>query len=418
MSQKELITRYEELSAKFHSVPTSVAFKRGNFTLTQNGSSPNTVDASTFSAMLQDLEWEVAKNETRRTSLPSGNSFGFLCWWTISQGQYKVSDLIEHAKESGIDTSVISALRGADLETAFAKATNLGVKGYPSIPDHPSQTARYLTRDVGDHQRAIVREVIDQDKKKVSTLQVAILSRFGPTINTTDRSLTLTLDHEVDKLVDSMQEDMDRRVGFIDDTRLRSLLLNWLTSVHRVAMRGTGGVYFIPGTNRQAEVLAMRKFINNSGVGKFSVVRLYSDDATTLDDFRQSAIEEVKNEMAEVNDKLNQYESSAGMNEGSRMYSSSTQVERMRELGKKVQALQDSLGETIGLVDAQYQVILRRAIKMQQDSTQNVQLHKPSGERITPHRGERKEVKRSSTTFGSGEKKSGTSLNRTKAHSL
>lgn len=339
---------------------------------------------------------------TQNTTIVSPNlTFGFLAWWTIRQGIYDVQTLHNVGDEEKLPAAVKSLIVGAEPKSAWLKATQLGVKGSTSVTHDPTLRARFLTRDVGDGLRAVIREEIDQDEKAVSTQQLALLG-FDADDNTIAATIqnfappgsAIGLGNELVTLIESMAEDMEGRIGHVDDTKVRSALLRWLEIKHRVCVRGTGGVYYIPLTPTsfeavRDEVVAVRSWIKECNLGSFSVVQLTKDGATSIDDIQESAVAEILNELASVNESLDQYENSTGMNSGSRMYSASTQVEKVDALKAKAKHLEEALGDIILKVQVQLDMTAKRAVQMRMSAAALVQNERTVKEKAKSQRGKK-----------------------------
>src|SRR5690606_27231771 len=204
----------------------------------------------------------------------TGLSFGLLIWWSIRQGVYDLATLQQVAQEVKLTPAISEYLTGADAKSAWFKATNLGSKGVPSYAYvQPGCRAYYTVRDVGNGEpsRALVREMLDDRQKKVGSRQVALLGldeQEGVVTCDIDPSIAAdapVLLEEVSRLIDGLQEEIDRRIGQIDDKRIRHVITQWLGQRHRVSMRGKGGVYYLPMTPQtqtalREEVLGVRAF--------------------------------------------------------------------------------------------------------------------------------------------------------------
>jgi len=327
----------------------------------------------------------VALPDPAKTATVGSLTFGFLVWWTIHQGVYDLTNLQVKSSSPEFPMAIRNLLTGAEPKTAWLKATQLGVKGSPSATHNPDIAARFLTRDVGDGLRAVIREEIDKDGKAVSTQQLALLGYDDqdPCISATVQRFYDPKDiaQELITLIEAMSANMGNRTGKIDDTKVRSALLRWLELKHRVCVRGTGGVYYIPLTAAtfnavREEVVAVRTWVKDCAVGTFSVVQLTKDGATSINDIQESAVAEILAELATVNDSLDQYANSQGMNHGSRMYSASTQVEKVATLKAKAKHLEEALGDVILKVQVKLDMTEKRAVQMRHEAALVVQSEK------------------------------------------
>lgn len=295
---------------------------------------------------------------------------GFLTWWTIHQGVYDLRSVKNSAAIlPRFPTSVYDMITGEKEKAAWLKATAINGNGIASGTGDRDRTARYLTRNLRDEERLIIRELLDKNYKVMDVQNIAVLGRDGLYITADIYKDGVIFQDEVVKLITEMQEDMDNRIGRIDDTRIRQSVLNWLDLSHRVAVRGSGGVYFVPvGKGKEEitreEILAVRQWIGDTGIGTFSVIQLVNDGTTSIDDFRTMALEELLTEIQRVNDDLGVHEDNDESTPGRAMRTATLRLERIQSIGEKINTLEESLTGVLGTVQGAYQVTLNRAKKL------------------------------------------------------
>lgn len=340
----------------------------GNLFVIKENNQQRTLRPIEFERELQNLKQKVLEKQNGSNHLP----FAFLIWWTIHQNRYDVAELNEKAEDVNLPACIQKRLTGDKEKSAWLKSTQIGAYGLESNSTHSGLKVLYQTKDIKRGEwRAILAEFIDQHDKKVKVEQVALLGWENNYI-TADVSEVDGIDFdEVVELITDMQENMDDRVGKIDDAKIRNAILNWLELKHRVCVRGTGGVYLLPVHPRnmeqvKEEALAVRNWITETNAGTFSIVELTSGGATTIEDFRRTAIEEIENELNTIHETINTY--NPDISEGKLAYSVGTQVKKLQRLGEKIKAVNSSLGDVIDRVDAQYQVILSEAKQLHQDA--------------------------------------------------
>lgn len=308
--------------------------------------------------------------------------FGWVTWWTVHQVQVEEEKLQKLAEQCGIPGVMHRSLIGAPRESAFLKGTQLGARGKPSADHESGIRARYLTRNAGEYVRVIIRERIDENNVRVSTQQVATIGldqatgRIVREIEVSDTDIRA----ETTRLIDAMEDDMHARIGMVDAQRIRTSIQRWLEKVHRVCMRGTGGVYFVPMPPMdydrkmvEDEIRAVRRFVSEAHVGTFTHIGLTRDMATTVSDFEESATEELNAALDEINEKLRKWESNDGMNDGSRMYSATTQVDGLDQMGEQIATLEHALQTKLGTIRAKHEIVRARASKMMMESSSNVE---------------------------------------------
>lgn len=323
----------------------------------------------------------IAKKAGVTTTANDSQPFGFLTWWTVEQGNRDIDDLREQADAAKVPSWIVDSLSGAKPETAWLRATQLGSKGVASASDGNSM-ARFLVRDAGDRIRILIREIVDENNVAVSLDQMGVLTMKGDGIEfeaSAANSVYTAHEKEVNAVITAMRDDLYDRIGKIDDNRIRSLILRWLSRRFRVCVRGTGGVYFIPvprdpsdAQDLMSEIQSLRLWMSSSHLGTFSIVALQPGGATTIEDFQESAIEDLKGEIEEVQSNIARYASQANMNAGSQMFSANTQVERLDQIREKMETLTEALGSKVGTVQGMLDIVRQRAFDMVKTSSGQV----------------------------------------------
>jgi hypothetical protein len=314
-------------------------------------------------------------------------SFGFLMWWTIAQGIYDRDPLV--ASATALPQEIQDALTGAREKHAWERATYLKIGSIPSIEGNGC-SVHYTTRDIEEsNTRLLIREVVDNANVKLETTQVARLIFNGTFVFEYELGY---YDHmaEVDHIILRLQDNYNQRVGRIDDNKVRNALLGWMDKRHRITVRGSGGVYYIPTTPSSpnwttiaSEINVVRNWLSINGLGTFTSIELVETKETTKPDFLEMAIAEVIDAMDTIDRKLKEYTDSTGMNDGSRMEASRSQVNKIQELQAKIEALEDALGDKLMPIKARAMVIGRKAENM----------HKRSSVLVTQYRAAKGKVK-------------------------
>ena len=314
----------------------------------------------------------------------SADSFGYLVWWTIHQKVYDLGDLRHTARANQLPQAFVDKLIGADPNIAFSRATSLGAGGQIASQSTADLRYRFVTRAVHDNTRILALETVDASNVKLDVTQLGnlTLDGFMLTFTTINRPNSPGLQKELDQLIQKMGADLANRIGRIDDTKLRQIILSWCADMNRVSMRNSGGIYFLPsGAKRDAltdQILGLSQWFLDNEIGRFSSVELFPTPTTSTDDIIQSALDEIDAELTEVSQKLTDYSNSTGMNAGSRMYSAGTQLDRLKALTEKGRALKDSLGDPIALALSKIELLTHRARTMQNDSAAIVQRERDS----------------------------------------
>lgn len=327
----------------------------------------------------------VAPADAGTTNTPK--RLGWIMWWTIHQSTtYSLEDLRNSARRHALPDWIVDKVAGRQPESAWTVATQLGARGQQSAThtgDPNGSRSRYLTRDIEEDVRAIVRETVDGHNVKVGSKQIAVLTRGQRGKIDVDWAHDATAQErtEVQRLLAGMEDKVSQLVGNMDDARIRQIVLEWLNRNYRICLRGTGGVYFIPrpGADAQAqtlesEIAGMRGWITDSPVcGTFSYAQITDSAGTTVEDFVTAAIDDITEAVTEVNSKLDEYTSNSNMNAGSLMFSAAEMAKRLDGVRAKMNALQEALGEKVGVLDEMLRLVEKRAGTLVRESTQAVE---------------------------------------------
>ena len=314
------------------------------------------------------------------------NVRGWLTWWTIHEAERKESELVQAGTTANVPDWMLERLKGRTIKAAWMEATQLGAKGKPSASiatDPDGSIARYLVRDVNDATRALVREVIDRRGERASSETVAQIFLLA------DKLRANILDNgpakpEIEKLIARMSDDMAAYEGQVDDGRIRAVILTWLERCHRICVRGTGGVYFVPRPADdklagmvEEELLSIRGWVNTDPVNSlFSIVEVQAGGATTLEVFTKSAIEEIRSELGDVVNNLERWSQNSAMNAGSMAYSADQMLLRVDSIGEKADYLISALGEEVAVVSSLLQQVRNRAKGMRDEAQSEVDTGK------------------------------------------
>jgi hypothetical protein len=312
----------------------------------------------------------------------AGRKLGWLIWWTIHQGAYDEGKLKSAATDAGIPAWVADRIRGRTEKSAWTVATQLGASGSPSA-NQPGEDGgmrcRYLVRDIDFETptRAIVREVINRSEERVSSETVALVRLWiGELTHEIIPDLPAGLLPELLRLIEGMRSRMTSLKGKVGDAKARSLLLDYLAHRYRVCVRGSGGVYLVPkpskpslATQIEGELVALRDWVSNEPLSSlFSIVELTDAGATTVDVFVQSAVEELRNNIQDIDGRLDEWAANERMNAGSRGFSAREMMKRCSAAAKKMAALESALGDEVGITREMLDLVQRKAQKMQHGS--------------------------------------------------
>lgn len=309
--------------------------------------------------------------------------YGHLVWWTVHQGIYDPRALQQSGQALDLPDTIKDLLTGTKGKSAWEKATNLRTASMVIAVDPVTrQQTTYTTRDVDSTTRLLVKEVLDQANAKLCSLQVGALTynngwQFDPD------PVYFANQAEVDTVVKQLESQYYERLDKVDDVKLRTALLAWLKVHFRVPVRGNGGIYFVPRRENEErnaelvrEIFAIRDWLNTCALGTITAIEVQASETTTLDDIVASAVNEIVEEISEIETKLKEYKDNERMNAGSRMEATKAQVKRIELLTEKIEALEASLGEQVGMTMARATIIANRAQTMLTRSTAEVDAYR------------------------------------------
>lgn len=329
----------------------------------------------------------------------SSTMAGHLVWWTVQQAEREASEVVAAGLAAGVPQWILDRVSGRTPRGAWQAATQLGAKGKPSAllsNEAPQLRARYMTRDVQGNLRGFIREVIDPNNVAIQTVLVATceLNESKGTLSFTilNDASEMGLFNEVERLCSGMRKSFDDILDKVDESKIASLVRDWLERKHRVCVRGTGGVYLVPQPRFEdeqeqvlGELMSICKWLNSPALGSlFSVVEVHKGGSTTLETFVASAIEELRAEIEDVNGKLDGWRKNDKMNDGSVMFSAGTMQVRLRAIREKIATLTASLGEEVEVVNLMADTVQKKADEMQSGAALSVQNAKAQRDAAKP----------------------------------
>ena len=260
---------------------------------------------------------------------------GYLTWWTVPDCAAPYQELNQLAARIGFPIDCVP--KPPAPRQAWEKATNVGGARGLSL-DAPGDKidqvfiqygappiVRLVTRRVSDRapllRRHLVREAViplAHDNWKQLSMQTVAVLEFDCT--TRHAHAQLVDDHEgwTNGNVNAVVQDVEQRrlmlLNHADGNDVREGVRKLLFQLHRVGLRGTGGVYFVPESALDAErsLTAMRTFIKGLRpwvTGKLSpscnIVKLHGEEADHLrEEIVESATEEFKKRLTDLADKV------------------------------------------------------------------------------------------------------------------
>ena len=263
------------------------------------------------------------------------NFLGYLTWFTVPDCAAPYTEVNDLAAQVGFPTDCVPTPPAP--RHAWEKASNVGgARGLKlDVPvDLINQTfiqygveptVRLLTRRVSDAapvlRRHLVREAVipvSPDHWKQLSLQTVAVLEFNCLNQHSNVDFIYDAEGWTNGNVPAIVCDIEDRqralLHLADGNYIREGVRALLMSLHRVALRGTGGVYFVPQAAPDAEgtLKGLRAYIKGLLPWKTgqlepscNVVRLNGEDATDLrEDIIASAIAEFQSRLSNLAEKV------------------------------------------------------------------------------------------------------------------
>lgn len=247
--------------------------------------------------------------------LPREVLLGTLALYTISDGEYSLTDLTAHWLELGLDPKYLPvANKPID---AFRKATSeVDDFEYP-LPD--DKVAHVLVRDVRSDTEVIVRhltrEVRDSQAQKLAYAKIGTATFFRPTTDAHGRvkpgserfklhieNASLEPDERASMqvLVDEVGRRYDRYVNFLDGQKVRAMVRAFLFDLGALNVKPS--VYFVH-VSRTDELEKLKQVIDRLGESSMHhlpVIDLPSQRAMVVEAFQQEAVASLQDLVKEI----------------------------------------------------------------------------------------------------------------------
>ena len=274
------------------------------------------------------------------TDNTSPERFGWLCWWSIPEVTVPYTQLLDWADECAYPTSFVPG--PPSPRHAWQSATGTGKRGVEITPDanlvaeferqHGVKPRVYLrTVSIKGTQPVLVRHLVrfaigasdevdvgaQLDLGTVAVLEFDCMAGLrGTARSRIEPDPRGYANGAVSALVETMHQRMEQHATHAGGQEVRRGIRRCLGSLHRVALRGTGGVYFVPGRvgyRAVTELQAMRNWIR--GLRRWKTgVRFPSCDIVTIrgqaafneisDTVRESALDEFRTRLQRMRDRV------------------------------------------------------------------------------------------------------------------
>ena len=264
------------------------------------------------------------------------NTFlGFLTWWTVPECAAPYQELNKLAAQVGLPLDCVP--NPPAPRHAWEKATNVGgarglkldvpvdLRNQIFIQYSADPVVRLITRRVSDSapvlRRHLVREAVvptSPDHWKQLSMQTVAVLEFDCTTRQADVQLIHDSEGWMNGNLHAILADIQARQRALmdqaDGNDVREGIRKLLLSLHRINLRGAGGVYFVPQAAPDAEpsLRALRAYIKGLSPWKTgqlepscNVVRLHGEDAQELrEEILASAVAEFKTRLTDLAERV------------------------------------------------------------------------------------------------------------------
>jgi hypothetical protein len=260
---------------------------------------------------------------------------GFLAWFTVPECAAPYADLNRLASQVGFPLDCVPTPPAA--RHAWEKATNVGgtrglkldvpvdLRNQVFIQYSADPVVRLITRRVSDAapvlRRHLVREAVvptSPDHWKQLSMQTVAVLEFDCATQQADVQLVYDSEGWTNGNLNSIVADIQTRqralLKLADGNDIREGVRKLLYTLHRINLRGTGGVYFVPQAAPDADqsLRALRAYIRGLAAWKTgqlepscNVVKLHGEDAAELrEEIVTSAVAEFKARLSDLAERV------------------------------------------------------------------------------------------------------------------
>ena len=212
---------------------------------------------------------------------------GVTTFWTVLQSEKVHGDAEAMLVANGIDGAWLPAVT---QKTAFKRAGdeigNVKADG----------KARFVRKIVDDAQKTvigIVRESISRSKEKLSYKQEVTC-----TLNKESGKVSVEATKEQEDIAQEFVQKFERLKKVVTDYDIRAMIRDVIGTLNGVALRETGGFYFIP-RDKVETIVKLDKFLRGLGVGKMYILHMQDSEVS-----REVAWESLEEEMEKRIEKI------------------------------------------------------------------------------------------------------------------
>ncbi len=219
-------------------------------------------------------------------------SLGSLTWYTLREVEITRDQILSRLRDAGLHEKF--APKPILPSDAFRRATS--EVETRRLPQGDGTFINLLVREVhSDNEevlRHLVRETVDGGNRRLRYEQVAEI-RLDKATNTCQTYSTQTLSHEEGEALHEARSRYDRYREAYQSRHLREIVLDMLEEMNPLAVRPSGGVYFIP-SEHETKLTKLQSFVRSLGNGSDFWTMPVMDGADSRAVIRSSLAQEVE----------------------------------------------------------------------------------------------------------------------------
>jgi len=238
---------------------------------------------------------------------------GDAVFWTVRENRIDPSELRNAFQETDLPKNVIP--KDPTPEIAFRRAIDKAKLKHAQRGFNRSQdrSEDYLLRKISETHEAIVWAVVKEscvlddtatERRNSKTLEYETLDKI--TLDRVTGRVTCINEHAMSEVVAGNYED---ELFSFNSSDLRTILLKLMDTFSGIAIRPTGGIYFVPSTNAE-KLKALQGVLENLSPGSsLGIINLYGTEDSEAA-LRQAAMEDLETSVNRLSEELEGFDDS------------------------------------------------------------------------------------------------------------
>jgi len=174
------------------------------------------------------------------------DNLGSICWYTVHDQEIARDDVTQKLKDARLDVS-FTPRRTAPTDAFRRAVRDSEVKKVARFDGtFANFLIRYVTKSKDDLVCQVVREVVNANLKHLSYEQIAEVGLDRATGTVAYRELGSGFRYEEPNIAQAIKERYNRYLDHYNGAHMRIIIHDVLRTLNPVAVRPSGGVYFVP----------------------------------------------------------------------------------------------------------------------------------------------------------------------------